>query len=86
MLVRYTMRRKTKGYHMNMSKLVAVTTICVAMAGAAFASVATEKVEVSSPDGAITFAVRVDGRLGYEISYRGAMLVERSSMGFSFLG
>ena len=56
------------------------------MAGAAFASVATEKVEVSSPDGAITFAVRVDGRLGYEISYRGAMLVERSSMGFSFVG
>ena len=54
--------------------------VAVAAVMCAFASAAAEKVEVSSSDGAIRFAINVDGRLGYEVSYRGAPLVERSAI------
>ena len=60
--------------------------VAVAATVSAFASVAAEKAEIASPDGAIRFAIHVDERLGYEMSYRGATLVERSAMGFSFAG
>ena len=66
--------------------LLGRTFVAAALATCVFATIAADKAMVSSPDGAITFAVYADGRLGYEVVHRGATLVERSAMGFAFAG
>ena len=41
---------------------------------------------VRSPNGEIAFSVRVDGKLRYDLSYRGRRLVSDSALGFEFKG
>ena len=41
---------------------------------------------VRSPDGEIAFAVRLDGKLRYDLSFRGRKLIADSALGFDFLG
>jgi len=57
-----------------------------AVFAAAIAEAAGLPPSVHSPNGETAFAVHVDGKLRYDLSYRGSKLISDSALGFDFKG